>query len=1306
MTVSFKTGAFTSRTTTGTDVITGVGFQPKIIIFFSTADFAADDAFAADYNFRFGVATDTTAANQGGMASYSQDGASVTNCDRVWNSTGALVREVGHSPTIVGAVSAIGSDGFTVNWTTVDGTAHRIHYICIGGTDITNVKSGILTSPTATGNVSYTGPGFQPDFIMLWGNQTTTAGATGSTFGLGFATSSSNQVVLSAASQNNLIPSGTRRYQRSDNVLCLVELDGSDLGSPNSACFGGSLVSMDTNGFTINWSVAITAGQSKSFGYLAVKGGNWKVGSSTSKTSTGTQAVTGVGFQPNGLILASVCQISSTGVGTGNRISFGGGSSSSDNRCVFSGDTTALSTTVSASIQKAAKCISAITEAATHTSSTVNAEAAISTLDASGFTLNWSTASATLYEFLYVAVGGGAAPQNITKGLTETVTVGQPTPARVKTVAGNNIVKTLSQTVTIGQPTPAKLRGFKRGPPAESVTISDILAYARGIAGHQALLKIIPQSITVDDAVATTIAYTTRHITKSLTQTVRIGDSLRLIGKTRHTGDPGYWQPLKPRITIYAFTDSTYSSPIYQYDPFTDSGNIDKPVSLQFESQATSAGTFSLEIENSADTYDPDTFARGNRVVIECSKDGIAWSHAFHGLVRGVKQNVFAVNNRTISIQGYSYLIRLNERILSARKVATILGQVYDRNDTAMHTDNLINDLLTNDTNYAHSVDDTQLYSIFKTNNLVASPIEDWIARIDAPLVTANDAINSILEFSQSLLTIDFTNDQLALFNPDRVPTGGANAFLVTDVLNLEGDSSLNTLYPTSEYTYQISYDFADSANRTIAAIGNAECPEQIVPGQSVPGQVGSVVYSNQLSGPPGSVGPELYRAWQVDNFVGVPISATRCAISVQDPSLYGKVLARISVAIRVGTGISGNIQVGIRKNSDDSFVSFGTFNVSAVPNDSLYHGYDFTSLGNTYALVQFDHVSIEDAGLSASISVGAAASGATTVPLHNFIGGSWSAPGGYVLTAVLNQNVTDTTNWGTIQLNGSSVQRIGILVGAGSGLVGAQVGRITQSVRSNGTHPVGSWQIGIRRGSDNSFISYGAGTYTSITPEDTFFRNYSFDALNNTYKLIVGDRIVIEAISLSSGYLEFECSKNGGTPQQVQIYNGTSWVTTGITNFKLGWTISSTTAQQQPDTVIAPCGGLPESDDADDVLHIATDRNNAKRLGIVEQVISNLPPHVKTFQTLNEYMFNKLYVMAKPRFTFDYPSLTLPEIMPKAGDILCHVSVKAGVGVRRNPIQTGIITQVTYDFSQSSDSILGLRRLSLTSTGVLRGSY
>lgn len=636
-----------------------------------------------------------------------------------------------------------------------------------------------------------------------------------------------------------------------------------------------------------------------------------------------------------------------------------------------------------------------------------------------------------------------------------------------------------------------------------------------------------------------------------------------------HTDTKTYWDPIKPRINIYGFTDSTYSSPLYTYNGFTDAGNVDKPIALSFESQTTTAGTFALEIDDSSDTLDPDMFLRGNRVVIECSKDNSTWQTAFKGLVRSGKQKIFGPDNRTITIQGYSYLLRLSERILSASKQARLLTSgtsagEFDRTDTSMLTNTLISDMLTNDANYLYTTDDTALYSIFKTANIASSPIDDWIPRVDFDLETLDRGLLNVLEFSTSLVTIDFSNDQLVLFNPDRVPTtGGSNTFLVTDAMNLQADDANYTMYPIADYTYQISYDYPDAGNRLVAAIGNVQCPPIVIPGS------GTAV--------------DIMAGWTpaADGFSCFQ-PAGNCGIGG-----LMKPMANPITKVRMAGCTLGTVTVP----SNQMNVAVYTWNMSAG------HGIIPGQIGATFAMA----------------------------------------------------------------ING--VAGTAVPQGSGSGVPSAAYKWETVAGFTFSVPIVARWYW---------FVAF---------PTNTISQNAS-NTLQLAWTPPHYDRYVI--IRMSDGALISNRESAGHDPA-----------------FKMDQGTNST-----PDTIIPPCGGLPNSADADPWLAIGSDCNTSKRIGMVEQTVSNIPIYVKKFQSIQEYLFNKLYVTARPRFNFDYPSVTAPSTMPKAGDLVCHVSKKAQVGRSRTAVQIGVISAINYEFGQDSDSVLGLRKLSVGTTGILRGSY
>jgi hypothetical protein len=407
LTLSFKTGQFQGGT--GNVAVTGVGFQPKLVMLYESGYFVGFDTIDSWSQFGLGAASDTTATNQRSMYMDASDGATPTDAACVWDNDAATHSNRNKN---ICTVSAIGADGFTTNWSANTDNS-RMYYACLGGADITNVKVGNITSPTSgtTGNQSYTGIGFQPDLLILFGSHATASGTvtSGATYCVGFATSATGQVSISGVIKDAVTTTSTQRYQRSNNAVCYALMD---IATTTTKALEGALVSMNADGFTINWTTVGTNGASKPVNYIAIKGGSYKVGaisSPTAGTAPVSQATTGAGFRPKGLFMCSAGAVSSTAIQAGQQISFGAGSSSTDRHCCFCGENDSTTSSVTMNINKSAKLVSMYNIVAAQASSTVNAEADITTLDADGFTLSWTTKSATVaYECIYLAVGDAA----------------------------------------------------------------------------------------------------------------------------------------------------------------------------------------------------------------------------------------------------------------------------------------------------------------------------------------------------------------------------------------------------------------------------------------------------------------------------------------------------------------------------------------------------------------------------------------------------------------------------------------------------------------------------------------------------------------------------------------------------------------------------------------------------------------------------------------------------------------------------------------------------------------------------------
>ena len=177
------------------------------------------------------------------------------------------------------ATVAFSGTSFTLTWNTTTATPF-IHYIAIGGSDITNAKVETYdTGTTTTGNIGYTGIGFQGDFaFFISGHNTITVDRTQANgglihggIGMGAATSSSRRWAVTTLSESGRDPSDTWRYQKTDKCLTLLT---NTTGAVDSEA---DFVSFDVDGFTLNWTDAPLSNLTD-FAALIIEGGVWEVG--------------------------------------------------------------------------------------------------------------------------------------------------------------------------------------------------------------------------------------------------------------------------------------------------------------------------------------------------------------------------------------------------------------------------------------------------------------------------------------------------------------------------------------------------------------------------------------------------------------------------------------------------------------------------------------------------------------------------------------------------------------------------------------------------------------------------------------------------------------------------------------------------------------------------------------------------------------------------------------------------------------------------------------------------------------------
>jgi len=488
MTLVVEKGTFTKTTSTSTPVnqtvtLNDSGLTPKAVILWSNG-LTSTNTFAENYEFTYGFSDGTNDVCQRStvedndtacVASYSfNNNCIISMCDTTTPTAG--------TETSRGDLLSFGAGNFHINWSTQSDTnAKVIHYIVIGGTDITNVSAFTSTvGDTLTGNHSWNGSGttFTPDFAltMTGADAYVTLNSLEVTNAreqicLGAVKDATHEFCLSVRSEDGAANADTdMNFHNNASLLTIENAAGAenflaDFVSFNSAAGGG-----------ITCNVSNAAGLSTQIvAFLLIKGGNWDVGTFQQRSGTGTQDVTLTSdhFNPAIVALAGVNTATANSTVADNYLCIGASDGTREG-CAWCGDQNAGGLMVNTRKNLTTeKIYTQCTPNATAGSSTTNSEANMNDMATLGkFQLNWSTASATLGQIGYWTVG---------------------------TLDALNITKTMStETVTVSDSI-ARLLAATRAPATETVSASESIArlYAatRPMGGQSIVLDGINQDI-------------------------------------------------------------------------------------------------------------------------------------------------------------------------------------------------------------------------------------------------------------------------------------------------------------------------------------------------------------------------------------------------------------------------------------------------------------------------------------------------------------------------------------------------------------------------------------------------------------------------------------------------------------------------------------------------------------------------------------------------------------------------------------------------------------------------------------------
>ena len=303
------TGAFNIGTgAAGTYAnVTSLAFQPKVyFLWVSGRTESADTSARQNHQRGFGVGISTT--DRRAACDQSMDGQTTSSADTAHRSDAALC-----SMTTAGAIDGLAdhnamlSNGFSLIIDDAFATSLRVQYLALGGTDLTNVVSGMFNESASTGNQDITDAGFQPDAVLLFSamiGSDPPGTQVDSTLMIGLAAGSENpnDVVWAGGADDNVGPMQTVSYNRAGESIALFD---TVLTTSSAATNGRAEVdAWLSNGFSLNWNER--AGSRRIF-YVALKGGQHAIGDLLTCTSGNgcTVSETGLPFSPKAGLLFS-----------------------------------------------------------------------------------------------------------------------------------------------------------------------------------------------------------------------------------------------------------------------------------------------------------------------------------------------------------------------------------------------------------------------------------------------------------------------------------------------------------------------------------------------------------------------------------------------------------------------------------------------------------------------------------------------------------------------------------------------------------------------------------------------------------------------------------------------------------------------------------------------------------------------------------------------------------------------------------------------------------------------------------------
>jgi len=318
----------TTQAAGGTQSITGVGFTPKLVLFWYTGIHESGSAAKTELQNDAGFGVATSASSRWVTMSYVAPAQISTSYG--YSSSGSVLAFYNNLAWVGRLdISSMNVDGFTLNVITAVTIDYKVSYLALGGDELSDVYVGTYTVPTSTGSFAITEVGFEPSaviFSSVYGTAVEKNNDTQGTYNLGFAVNDGNcgakNTVVAGFSLNSSGLNNSVGYGYNSESVALISAIA-------TMPIREAVMSFTNDGFIVNH---LEGASARVIFYVALRGGKYELGEITTRTDT-NDVLNTIGFKPSAILFASANRPLSTQdtPSVNNYISIGAISGSSSN---------------------------------------------------------------------------------------------------------------------------------------------------------------------------------------------------------------------------------------------------------------------------------------------------------------------------------------------------------------------------------------------------------------------------------------------------------------------------------------------------------------------------------------------------------------------------------------------------------------------------------------------------------------------------------------------------------------------------------------------------------------------------------------------------------------------------------------------------------------------------------------------------------------------------------------------------------------------------------------------------------------